>query len=92
MAKLMTDSAVNDPAFDRMLACAKDGELFDSYPSPVHFISAENPQQGEMAVRALAEGGSVAIVYRDGHEVLARQEDDGIVVEQRDARGRPIAA
>ena len=86
----MTEAAVNDPAFDRMVACATDEDLSDSYPSPVHFISAENPQQGEMAVRALAEGGSVAIVYRDGHEVLARQEGDGIVVEQRDSKGRPV--
>lgn len=88
----MTDPIADDPAFDRMVACATDEDLSDSYPSPVHFISAENPQQGEMAVRALAEGGSVAIVYRDGHEILARQEDDGIVVEQRDAHGQPIAA
>jgi hypothetical protein len=88
----MNDHFDNEAAYERAVACAKDPALFDSYPSPVHFISAENSRQGEMAVEALAEGASVAIIYRDGHEVLARNEDDGIVVEQRDAHGRPIAA
>lgn len=94
MEKLMSEQGTsnNEPAYERMIACVYDDELSRRYPSPVHFISAANAQHGQMALEALSEGGSVALIYEDGHELLARNEDGRITVESRDASGHPIAA
>lgn len=63
-----------DPAVERAIASIGDAELAARYPDRTHFISAENPDQGEMATKALFAGDPVAIVYPDGHELLMRPE------------------
>jgi hypothetical protein len=63
-----------DPATERVLAGIEDEELAARYPNRAHFISADNPHQGEMATRALFDGDPVVIVYPDGHELLVRPE------------------
>lgn len=47
------------------------------YPNRAHFISADNPHQGEMATSALFSGDPVVIVYPDGRELLVRPEHVG---------------
>jgi hypothetical protein len=66
-----------DPATERVLATLGDDALADRYPARTHFISAENPEQGQMATRALFDGDPVAIIHADGHEVLLRPEHVG---------------
>lgn len=63
-----------DAATERVLAGIADEELAARYPNRAHFISADNPHQGEMATRALFDGDPVVIVYPDGHELLVRPE------------------
>ena len=79
-------------AYDKVMATIWDDDLFMSYPRSTHFISAKNTKHGEMVLEALAEGSSVALIYEDGHELLARNEDGHITVEERDPKGRPVAA
>jgi hypothetical protein len=93
MAKTMTRDATSDPAFERVLATIDDEELAARYPSPVHFVSANNPDQGQIAIRALCEGDPVVIVYADGHELLVRLDSAvGVQFEERDSSGRRVAA
>ena len=70
----MTHDANIDPATERVLAGIENDELAARYPDRAHFISADNPHQGEMATRALFEGDPVVIVYPDGHELLVQPE------------------
>lgn len=81
-----------EAAANRVMATIWDDDLFMSYPPSVHFISAKNAKHGQMALEALAEGSSVALVYEDGHELLARNDNGRITLEERDRKGRPIAA
>ena len=74
MAGVMSRDANIDPATEKVLAGIDDEELAARYPNRTHFISAENPHQGEMATRALFEGDPVVIVYPDGHELLVLPE------------------
>jgi len=64
-----------DPATEKVLAGIENEELAARYPNRAHFISADNPQQGEMATRALFAGDPVVIVYPDGHELLVQPEE-----------------
>jgi hypothetical protein len=88
-----------DPATERLIACIEDGEFAARYPGRTHFISADDPHQGTMAVGALCEGDPVALVYCDGYELLIRPDGDpgsakprlGISVEARDADAKPIS-
>lgn len=75
MAKVMSHDANIDPATERVLAGIGDEELSARYPNRAHFISADNPHQGEMATRALFDGDPVVIVYPDGHELLVQPEE-----------------
>ena len=59
-----------DPATARVLAGIDDPTLDARYPDRTHFISTANPDQGEMATRALFAGDPVVLVYPDGHELL----------------------
>lgn len=70
----MSREAKTDPATERVLAGIENEELAARYPNRAHFISADNPHQGEMATRALFEGDPVVIVYPDGHELLVQPE------------------
>jgi hypothetical protein len=70
----MSREADIDPATERVIAGIYDEELAARYPDRAHFISADDPNQGEMATRALFEGDPVVIVYPDGHELLVRPE------------------
>jgi hypothetical protein len=70
----MSSKANIDPATQRVLAGIYDEELAARYPDRAHFISSEDPHQGEMATRALFSGDPVVIVYPDGHELLVRPE------------------
>jgi hypothetical protein len=94
MEKLMSERQTvnNEPAYERLIACINDEDLYGRYPTPTHFIAATNPEHGQMVLEAIAEGGSVALIYEDGHEVFARNEDGSITVEERDENARPIAA
>jgi hypothetical protein len=74
MADVMSHDANIDPATARVLAGIEDEDLAARYPDRAHFISADNPHQGEMATRALFEGDPVVIVYPDGHELLVQPE------------------
>lgn len=69
-----------DPATEKVLATIDDDELAALYPNRAHFIAANNPNQGEMATRALFEGDPVVIVYPDGHELIVRPENAAGVV------------
>jgi hypothetical protein len=80
MASIMTHDAKIDPATERVLAAIDDEELAARYPDRAHFISADDPNQGEMATRALFSGDPVVIVYPDGHELLVRPEHAAGVV------------
>lgn len=64
-----------DPATARVLATISDEDLAARYPDRAHFIAAENPDQGQMATRALFHGDPVVIVYPDGHELLIAPEE-----------------
>jgi hypothetical protein len=64
-----------DAATARVLATIDDVDLAARYPDRAHFIAADNPDQGEMATRALFSGDPVVIVYPDGHELLIRPEE-----------------
>jgi hypothetical protein len=75
MEGIMSRNAKIDPATQRVIASIEDEELAARYPDRTHFISADNPDQGEMATRALFEGDPVVIVYADGHELLVRPEE-----------------
>jgi|SRR6476469_1721362 len=87
-----------DPATERLIACIEDEEFAARYPGRTHFISADDPHQGTMVVSALCEGDPVALVYRDGYELLIRpgvgsasaEPRPGISVEARDANAKPI--
>jgi hypothetical protein len=87
-----------DPATERLIACIEDEEFAARYPGRTHFISADDPHQGTMAVGALCEGDPVALVYCDGYELLIRPDGGpgsaeprlGISVEARDADAKPI--
>lgn len=90
-----------DPPTERLIACIEDEEFAARYPSRTHFISADDPQQGPMAVGALCEGDPVALVYRDGYELLiwpgvspvsrvSGEPHLGVSVEARDADAKPI--
>lgn len=74
MATIMSHEAKTDPATEKVLASIYDEELAARYPDRAHFISADDPNQGEMATRALFHGDPVVIVYPDGHELLVRPE------------------
>jgi hypothetical protein len=89
----------SDPTTERLIACIEDKEVAARYPGRTHFIPADDPEQGAMAVGALCEGDPVALVYRDGYELLIRP-DGGcgsaksrlhISVEVRDADAKPIS-
>ena len=69
-----------DPAVEKVIASIGDEELAARYPNRAHFISADNPDQGKMATKALFAGDPVVIVYPDGHELLVRPEHVGGVV------------
>lgn len=69
-----------DAAVEKVIASIGDEELAARYPDRTHFISAESPEQAEMASRALSDGDPVAIVYSDGHELLIRPEEMSGVV------------
>lgn len=71
----MSRDANIDPATERVLASIGNEELAARYPNRAHFISANNPHQGEMATRALFDGDPVVIVYPNGHELLVRPEE-----------------
>jgi hypothetical protein len=73
----MSQDHSTDPAIEKVLATIGDAELAARYPERTHFISADSPDQGEMATRALFAGDPVAIVYPDGHELLVRPEQVG---------------
>jgi hypothetical protein len=73
MEGVMTDRNA-DPAVERVIASIGDVELAARYPDRAHFISSDNPAQGEMATEALFAGDPVVIVYRDGHELLVHPE------------------
>lgn len=66
-----------DTAVEKVIASIGDAELAARYPDRTHFISADNPDQGKMATKALFDGDPVAIVYSDGHELLVRPEHVG---------------
>lgn len=68
------ESSGIDPATQKVLAGIEDPELAARYPNRSHFISADNPRQGEMATRALFAGEPVVLVYQDGHELLVTPE------------------
>lgn len=74
MACVMSDETKLDPATERVVAGIYDEDLAARYPDRAHFISADDPNQGEMATRALFDGDPVVIVYPDGHELLVRPE------------------
>jgi hypothetical protein len=74
MADVMSHDTNVDHATERVLAGIENEELAARYPNRTHFISADNPHQGEMATRALFEGDPVVIVYPDGHELLVQPE------------------
>lgn len=63
-----------DAATQRVLDSIENEELAASYPNGTHFISAANPNQGQLATRALFAGDPVVIVYEDGHEMLLQPE------------------
>src|ERR1044072_327517 len=94
----MTRDPKADPATERLIACIEDEELAARYPGRTHFISADDPHHGTMAVGALREGDPVALVYRDGCELLIRPGSGpasvesrlGISTEARDGDARPI--
>ncbi len=73
MESVVTEKGV-DPAVERVIAGIGDAELAARYPERTHFISADNPAQGEMATEALFAGDPVVIVYADGHELLVLPE------------------
>jgi hypothetical protein len=73
----MTHQPNIDPAVEKVIASIGDEELAARYPNRAHFISAGNPDQGEMATQALFAGDPVVIVYPDGHELLVRPEHVG---------------
>lgn len=52
----MSRDAKTDPATERVLASIDDEGLAARYPNRTHFISADNPNQDEMATRALFDG------------------------------------
>lgn len=87
-----------DPATERLITCIEDEEFAARYPGRTHFISADDPRQGTMAVGALCEGDPVALVYRNGYELLIRPSGGSvpaeprldISVETRDADAKPI--
>lgn len=87
----VSKSAKIDPATDRVIASIGDDALAGRYPDRTHFVSADNPHHGEIAIRALFEGDPVAIVYPDGHELLV-QPPPRARIEVRDSNGLPIAA
>lgn len=68
----MSRDSKADPVTERLIACIEDEEFAAGYPSRTHFISADHPDQGGMAVSGLGEGDPVALVYRDGYELLIR--------------------
>jgi hypothetical protein len=43
----------------------------------MHLVAADNPRHDEMTTRALLDGESVLIVYRDGRELLIEPERNG---------------
>lgn len=73
MEGIVTGQSV-DPAVERVIAGIGDAELAARYPDRTHFISADNPAQGEMATEALFAGDPVVIVYPDGHELFVLPE------------------
>lgn len=73
----MTHQPDIDPAMEKVITSIGDEGLAARYPNRTHFISAGNPDQGEMATRALFAGDPVVIVYPDGHELLVRPEQVG---------------
>lgn len=66
-----------DPSIEKVIASIGDDALAARYPDRSHFISADNPEQGEIATQALFAGDPVVIVYPDGHELLIRPEHVG---------------
>lgn len=80
MACVMSHETKLDPATEKVVAGIYDEELAARYPDRTHFISADDPNQGEMATRALFNGDPVVIVYTDGHELLVRPEHAAGVV------------
>ena len=87
----MSERAKIDPATDRVIASIGDAALAARYPDRTHFVSADNPRHGEIAIRSLLEGNPVVIVYPDGHELLA-QLPPRARLEARDSNGLPLAA
>jgi hypothetical protein len=75
--QIMTADAKIDLATERVLATIGDHQLAARYPDRTHFISSQNPDQGQLATQALFSGDAVAIVYPDGHELLIRPEQVG---------------
>jgi len=66
-----------DAAVEKVIASIGDTELAARYPDRTHFISADSPDHGLMATKALFDGDPVALVYSDGHELLVRPEHVG---------------
>jgi hypothetical protein len=89
----------SDPTTERLIACVEDQEVAARYPGRTHFIPADDPEQGAMAVGALREGDPVVLVYPDGYEMLIRPDGGSgsaesclhISVEARDAEAKPIS-
>jgi hypothetical protein len=88
-----------DPTTERVIACIEDEDVAARYPGRTHFIPADDPEQGVMAVGALREGDPVVLVYPDGYELLIRPDSGSgsaesrlhISVEARDADAKPIS-
>ena len=92
MAAVMTPRGDNDTASRRMDTLFTSPEL-DTYPTPMHLVAADNPRHDEMATRALLDGDSVLIVYRDGRELLIQPEPSGGArLETRHPSSQPAAA
>ncbi len=69
-----------DSATQRLLAAIDDEEVARRYPNGTHFISANQPDHGAMATRALVDGDSVVLVFPDGNELFMTPEHaSGIV-------------
>jgi hypothetical protein len=77
MGEEIMSRQATDPAVEKVIATITDEELADRYPDRAHFIAAGNPDQGQLATRALFAGDPVVIVYADGREVLMRPEHVG---------------
>jgi hypothetical protein len=61
-------------ATTKVLSSIEDPALARRYPDRTHFVPADHPKQAMMVTRALFAGEPVAVVERDGREVLFTPE------------------